>query len=47
MSLLLAGARFRINTYLIGYDPGRGWSYFPSVSEIRIMVNAIKLRLNY
>ncbi|MEN8216127.1 MAG: Ni/Fe-hydrogenase cytochrome b subunit [Pseudomonadota bacterium] len=38
MSMLLAGALFRINTYLIGYDPGRGWSYFPSVSEIMITV---------
>lgn len=36
LSLLLAGAIFRINTYLIGFDPGRGWSYFPSVSEIMI-----------
>jgi len=38
MSMLLAGTIFRINTYLIGYDPGRGWSYFPSVSEIMITV---------
>ena len=38
MSMLLAGTIFRINTYLIGNDPGRGWSYFPSVSEIMITV---------
>ncbi len=34
--LLLAGSLFRINTYLIGFDPGQGWHYFPAVPETMI-----------
>jgi len=31
--LMAAGLLFRFNTYLIGFDPGAGWHYFPAVGE--------------
>lgn len=31
---LAAGALYRFDTYLAAFDPGPGWSYFPSVGEI-------------
>jgi Ni/Fe-hydrogenase subunit HybB-like protein len=34
--LLLGGAMFRINTYLIAFNPGDNWSYFPSFTELLI-----------
>jgi Ni/Fe-hydrogenase subunit HybB-like protein len=34
--LLLAAGLYRINTYLVGFDPGHGWTYFPSASELMI-----------
>ena len=31
--VLLGSSLFRFNVYLIGYDPGANWSYFPSIGE--------------
>jgi Ni/Fe-hydrogenase subunit HybB-like protein len=31
--LMLGGLLFRFNTYLIGFDPGDGWHYFPAIGE--------------
>jgi Ni/Fe-hydrogenase subunit HybB-like protein len=31
--LMAGGLLFRFNTYLIGFDPGAGWHYFPAVGE--------------
>ena len=31
--LMLGGLLFRFNTYLVGFDPGEGWHYFPAVGE--------------
>jgi len=36
VSLMLGGALYRFNAYIIAFDPGTGWQYFPSVSEIFI-----------
>ena len=35
-AILLNGALYRLNCYLIGYDPGNGWTYFPSIGEILV-----------
>jgi Ni/Fe-hydrogenase subunit HybB-like protein len=35
-AMLLNGAVYRLNCYLIGYDPGQGWTYFPSMGEILV-----------
>ena len=32
-SLMLGGLIYRFNTYLIGFNPGEGWHYFPAVGE--------------
>ncbi|MEJ2268875.1 MAG: Ni/Fe-hydrogenase cytochrome b subunit [Desulfobulbaceae bacterium] len=31
--LMFGGLLFRFNTYLIGFDPGAGWHYFPAIGE--------------
>lgn len=31
---LAAGALYRLDTYLVAFDPGAGFSYFPSVGEL-------------
>lgn len=37
-AMLLNGVLYRLNCYLIGYDPGNGWTYFPSAGEILVTV---------
>jgi len=44
-SLLLAGSVYRINTYIIGYDAGPGWSYFPSAGEIMVTVGVFSFEV--
>jgi Ni/Fe-hydrogenase subunit HybB-like protein len=34
--LMLAGVLLRVNAFLIGYQTGDGWSYFPSVPEMLV-----------
>jgi Ni/Fe-hydrogenase subunit HybB-like protein len=33
-ALVIAGALYRFDTYLVAYEPGNNWSYFPSVPEL-------------
>jgi Ni/Fe-hydrogenase subunit HybB-like protein len=35
-AMLLGGSLYRFNTYIIGFDPGTGWRYFPAVPELFI-----------
>lgn len=41
LSMLFAGALYRFNAFLIGFDPGPGYSYFPSVPEIMVTVGIV------
>ena len=41
MLLMLAGSLYRFDTYLLAFNPGPNWSYFPSVSEILVTVGLI------
>ena len=43
--LLLAGFMLRLNGYLIGYESGAGWSYFPSVTEFMVSIGVIALEI--
>ena len=43
--LMLAGAVFRFDTYLVGFDPGTGWHYFPTVSEMMITFGIISIEI--
>lgn len=45
VSLALAGVVYRINAFLIGFDPGPGFSYFPSVPETMITLGIISLEI--
>lgn len=45
IALAGAGALFRFDTYLIAFDPGPGWSYFPSVGEILITCTIILFQI--
>jgi Ni/Fe-hydrogenase subunit HybB-like protein len=43
--IVLGGALYRFNVYLIGFVPGRGWTYFPSLAELMITVGIVSLEL--
>lgn len=36
IAIMLGGVFLRINGFLIGYDTGPGWNYFPSVAEMLV-----------
>jgi Ni/Fe-hydrogenase subunit HybB-like protein len=43
--LLIAGAVYRFNAFLVGFDPGLGWHYWPSASELLITIGIIAMEL--
>ena len=43
--IVLGGALYRFNVYLIGFNPGQGWSYFPSLAEVMISVGIVTIEL--
>jgi Ni/Fe-hydrogenase subunit HybB-like protein len=43
--LAAAGALYRFDTYLVAFDPGPGWHYFPSVGEILITCGIIAFEI--
>ena len=43
--ILPGGTLYRFNVYLIGFNPGRGWHYFPSFAEIMISVGIVSIEL--
>ncbi len=43
--LLLAGAVYRFNAFLVGFDPGMGWHYWPSASELLITIGIIAMEI--
>jgi Ni/Fe-hydrogenase subunit HybB-like protein len=45
LSILLAGLVYRFNAFLVGFDPGNGWHYFPSFSEIMITFGIISFEV--
>ena len=45
MCIALAGALYRFDTYLVGFQPGPGWHYFPSVSEMFISIGLIAIEI--
>jgi Ni/Fe-hydrogenase subunit HybB-like protein len=42
---MAAGFILRINSYLVGYETGPGWHYFPSVSEMMVSIGLIALEI--
>ncbi len=43
--ILIGGSLYRFNTYIIGFDPGTGWKYFPSVGEQMITYGLIAFEI--
>ena len=44
-SLIMAGFLLRIDSFLVGYETGPGWHYFPSVSELMVSIGMIALEI--
>ena len=44
-AMLLAGSVYRINSFLVGYHPGNGWEYYPSVTELLVTIGIIALEV--
>lgn len=45
VSLLLAGSLYRFDAFLIGFNPGPGWHYFPAAPEILITLGIVAMEL--
>jgi Ni/Fe-hydrogenase subunit HybB-like protein len=43
--MLFAGSLYRFNAFLITYNPGPGYSYFPSVSEILVTTGVVAIEI--
>ncbi len=41
MLVILAGGLYRFSTFLIAFDPGPQWSYFPSVPELLVTLGLL------
>ncbi len=39
--ILAAGILYRFDTYLVAYDPGPSWSYFPSLGEMAVSLGLV------
>jgi Ni/Fe-hydrogenase subunit HybB-like protein len=45
MLIVTSGALYRIDTYLVAYNPGPNWSYFPSVPEQVITLGIVAFEI--
>ncbi|MEN8005900.1 MAG: NrfD/PsrC family molybdoenzyme membrane anchor subunit [Candidatus Krumholzibacteriota bacterium] len=45
MMIVLAGSLYRFDSYLVAFNPGPGWSYFPSVSETVITLGLVAMEI--
>lgn len=45
LSMIFGGSLYRLNAFLIGYEPGPGFSYFPSVSELMVTIGIIAVEI--
>jgi Ni/Fe-hydrogenase subunit HybB-like protein len=43
--LVLSGALYRFDTYLVAYNPGPNWTYFPNLPELIITLGAIAFEI--
>jgi Ni/Fe-hydrogenase subunit HybB-like protein len=41
MLVIVAGTLYRFDAYLLAFDPGPGWAYFPTVPEILITAGVV------
>lgn len=45
MLVVIAGSLYRFTTYLIAFNPGPGWSYFPAVPEMFVTFGIVALEI--
>ncbi len=45
VALMLGGVFLRLNGFLIGYDTGPGWNYFPSVPELLVTIGMFAIEV--
>jgi Ni/Fe-hydrogenase subunit HybB-like protein len=45
MLVILAGSLYRFDVYLVAFNPGPGWTYFPAVPELLISVGLVALEI--
>jgi Ni/Fe-hydrogenase subunit HybB-like protein len=45
VSIVLAATLYRFNCYIIGFNPGDGWKYFPAFGEIFISIGIVALEI--
>jgi len=43
--MMLGGALYRFDAYIVAYDPGANWSYFPSLAELLITLGVVALEI--
>lgn len=45
LAVLIGGSLYRFNAFLIAFDPGPGWHYFPAVGEMMITIGIIAFEI--
>jgi len=45
LTVLVGGALYRFDSYLVAYTPAAGWSYFPSVPELVMTIGLVSLEI--
>jgi len=45
MVIVIGGALYRFDTFLLAFDPGPGWHYFPSVQELLISIGLVAIEI--
>ncbi|MBT3311382.1 MAG: Ni/Fe-hydrogenase cytochrome b subunit [Desulfobacterales bacterium] len=45
LSMMFSGGLLRFNSYLVGFNPGNGWHYFPAAPEIIITLGIIAIEI--
>jgi len=45
LAIMVGGILLRLNSFLIGYNTGPGWNYFPSLAEIMVTVGMFAIEV--
>jgi Ni/Fe-hydrogenase subunit HybB-like protein len=45
MLIMLAGALYRFDSYIVAFNPGKNWSYFPTTLELLITLGVIAFEI--
>jgi Ni/Fe-hydrogenase subunit HybB-like protein len=45
VAVMLGGILLRLNGFLIGFDTGPGWNYFPSVPEMLVTIGIFAMEV--